>query len=199
MKEHMQKSFNQPTPYALNLVQAVPATIKDLSSAVPLKNFAGKGTPAERYLGPEIIGGPRRPKRSELALRSIGALSAGGFASPGDAASLDQYGNQKSAEIVKILSILKAFGEQGYRANRTKSWSKKTRAGQIFVVKQSSGRGGLKPGVYRRTAGGVVPLMVFLSKVPTYRPRLPFDALVAQDARRVFPEELKRAIEEMRR
>lgn len=196
MKQHIQSAFNRPTPYAVNAPRAVTANITTLSAAVLLRDFGG--TPAEKYLGPEILGGRRGQKRSERALQAAGFLSSG-YAMPGSGAAMDAFGNQQPSEIRKILSVLRAFGEQGYKANRTKAWNKATRIGQIFAVRSGSSRKGLKPGVYRRTARGVVCLMRFVNKAPEYRVRLPFDALVKADAERIFPIELERAISDLGR
>ncbi|MDD2794376.1 hypothetical protein [Acidocella sp.] len=194
MKGHIEKAFDRPTPYAINAARAVPATKQTMASAVLLREFGGKGTPAEYFLGPEVDGGPRRQKRSEKALASAQYLQPGGFLVPGKGAAMNQYGNQQSAEVVKILSVLRAFGERGYRANRTKGWAHKSEVGQIFAVRVGDNVNDLKPGVYRRTETGVVCLMRFVKKTPEYRVRLPFDALVQADAARIFPEELKIAL-----
>ncbi len=200
MKKHIERSFDRPTPYAINASKAMPSTAATLTAAVLLREFSAKGPPAERFLGPEILGGSRHQKKFEKALASIGALKSGGFAAPGGGAQIDAYGNEPGSEIVKILSVLRACGEQGYRANRTKKWGKKnTRTGQIFVVRAGSNHAGLKPGVYKRTPNGVVCLVKFLTKAPSYRVRLPFDELVKADATRIFPKELKRAITEIHR
>jgi hypothetical protein len=193
--QHMPKAFDRPTPYALNAARAVPATAKTMASAVLLREFGSKGTPAEYFLGPEIDAAPRRQKREERAFSAAGVFQGMGFVVPGDHADIDAYGNETPAEIRKIMSVLRVFGEQGYKANRTKGWSKATRVGQIFVVRAGGNRRGLKPGVYRRTAsGGVECLQKFVRKRPTYRVRLPFDDLVLADAARIMPEELDKAI-----
>lgn len=199
MKDHMRSAFNRPTPYALNAARAVPATKQNMSAAVLLREFGGKGTPAEYFLGPEIDGGARKQKRTERAFAAAGLLNPGAYIMPGSAATLDQYGNQSRGEIVRITSVLRAFGEQGYRANRAKGWTKKNRVGQIFVVRQGNAgfRAGLKPGVYQRKEGGAVEcLMIFTRRTPTYRVRLPFYDLVQEDAARVFPGELDAAMEQ---
>jgi hypothetical protein len=197
MREHASKSFDRPTPYAINAFMAAPATKKNMASAVYLKpGSGGKNTPAPYFLGPEIDGGARRLKREERALASIGLLNSGAFLAPGGGANINQFGNESTGEIVKIMSVLRAFGEQGYHANRTKGWSKRTRVGQIFVVRAGSNHVGLKPGIYRRGEGGKVTcLQVFVKKAPAYRVRLPFDDLVQADAGRVFPQQLDQAME----
>ena len=195
MQDHIRHKFDRPTQYAIGAPRAVPAKKTTLSSAVLLRDFGG--TPAGNYLGPEIIGGPRGQKRFEKALTYIGALPSGGFATPGAGAAMDQFGNQRSGEIVKILSTLKAFGETGYHANRSKGWAKKTRVGQIFVVRAGSNQPGLKPGIYKRGADcQVVPLMIFPTRTPHYTIRLPFEELVMADADKLFVPELEAALKQ---
>ena len=140
--------------------------------------------------------GERRPKRFEKALSGIGVLQPGGYATPGSAAQMDAYGNQSRGQIVQIMSVLRAFGEQGYNANRTKKWGKRSRVGQIFVVRQGNIRRGLKPGVYKRTSTGVECLMIFPKKAPHYTVRLPFDQIIQADAAKIFPVEMQKAWEE---
>jgi hypothetical protein len=194
MKQHIREAFDKPTPYAVNAPRAMPATKASMASAVYLRDFGG--TPAADYLGPEINGGGRKQKRFERALSFIGALPSGGYAVPGAGAKIDQYGNQSRGQIVQILSALNAFGEQGYRANKKTSPKGQSRIGQIFVVRYGDNHPGLKPGVYQRTATGVKPLIAFLKSKPTYRVRLPFNALVEADAAKIFPAQLSKALAE---
>jgi hypothetical protein len=63
------------------------------------------------------------------------------------------------------------------------------------VIRAGNNRDGLKPGVYKRVAGGkVVCLQRFVRKTPEYRIRLPFDDLVKADAARIFPAEFNKAL-----
>src|SRR5271157_979482 len=61
----MTQVFDRPTPYALNSTYVVPATKDRLESFVQLKNGAAKGTPAIKFLDPEVFGEERNPKRGE--------------------------------------------------------------------------------------------------------------------------------------
>lgn len=194
MAAHMRKAFRDPVPYTLGATRAAPATPASMSAAVYLRDFASKGTPAAKYLGAEINGGPRGQKRSERALAAIGILQSGGFVAPGAGARLDAHGQQSRGEIVQILSGLEAFGEQGYRANKRSAGRGAGKVGQIFAVRQGGNRPGLQPGIYRRLPGGkVTPLMKFISR-PNYRVRLPFEALVETDAADIFPRQLTAAL-----
>ena len=70
----MTQVFDHPTPYTLNSTYVIPATKDRLESFVQLKDSAAKGTPAIKFLGPEVFGGERNPKRGEKALQRMGAL-----------------------------------------------------------------------------------------------------------------------------
>src|SRR3546814_6873764 len=55
---------------------------------------------------------------SDLALQRVG-LPGDQYAFPAAGAELDAYGNMSRGQVVRLLSYLQAFGEQGYRANAT--------------------------------------------------------------------------------
>ena len=67
----MKRVFNRPTPYALNALQVVPATKQTMVASVEFREFAGKGTPAKRFLNPEVHGGERSRKSSEKQLSPL--------------------------------------------------------------------------------------------------------------------------------
>lgn len=112
--------FDRPTPFTEGAVMTMPARIGKYEAVVKLKDFAGKSTPASKYLASQITGGSRRLKRFELALRGVGILPEGYFAMPGKAAKMDAYGNMDKGQIVQILSYFKALeATAGYRGNMT--------------------------------------------------------------------------------
>lgn len=41
-------------------------------------------------------------------------INPGAYVTQGSAAKLDRYGNQSHGEVIKVLSVLRAFGERGY-------------------------------------------------------------------------------------
>src|SRR5579859_6769455 len=106
--DEMRRVFDRPTPYALNGTRIQSATPARLEASVFLKDEAFKGTPAEKFLGPEVEGGPRTHKRFEKALIGAGLMPADMFAVPGDRCPLDQYGNVSGPFIVQLLSALGA-------------------------------------------------------------------------------------------
>ncbi|KAF0115597.1 MAG: hypothetical protein FD149_1556 [Rhodospirillaceae bacterium] len=170
--EEMRRSFDRPTPYTLNALRVKPATRQSMASLVLLKEFAGKGTPAHKFLSPSVEGGPRRLKRMEKALQRVGVLPAGRFIVPGWRADLDAYGNMSRGQIVKILSYFRAFPEMGYRANRPRSGEGGSRSRERYMVFTAGGR--LKPvGVYKLVPGSalLLPILKFIPS-PDYVPRL---------------------------
>lgn len=180
--EEMPKAFDRPTPYSLNSLFLRPATKASLSALIWLKDDAGKGTPAAKYLLPQIAGGQRRPKRFERALQMRGLLPPGRYALPGSAAKMDAYGNMNRGQIVQILSALGAAETRsGFLANRTAA-SKKRKGGkrpEFFVG--SPGNGKLPMGVWQRFTFGhgsaIKPVLIFPTKTPHYTQRYRFQEI----------------------
>jgi len=179
--EEMKRVFDRPTPFALNSLYIKPSTKTDLRITLWLKDDVFKGTPANKYLAAEVYGGERRMKRFERALQARGYLPAGMVAVPGAGAKLDAYGNISRGQIVQILSALRAFGEQGYAANRARTRKgARTPKGvrkraEFFVGRPGGGRGPL--GVWQRTSfafgSAVKPVLIFVRSTP-YRVRFRF-------------------------
>lgn len=163
--------FDRPTPNTLNAFYVKRATKQSLTAEIGIKDFAGKGVPASKYLLAEITGGSRRPKRFEVALRSAGVLPFGYRAVPGDAAKIDAYGNMQGSQIVQILSYFRAGREGGYISNITdkrkaalRKGSKRKIGFEYFVGRP--GRGNLPLGIWQRFrfAGGtaIKPILIFV-------------------------------------
>lgn len=205
MEEHeMLDVFDRPTPFAIRGVRYKMAKKDDLEASVYLDDFAGKGTPAEKFLAPQVFGGGRNLKRFELALRAKGVLPSNMFVVPGAAAKLDAYGNMERSQIVQILSYFAAFGEQGYRANITQARKEKLargtkkRVGFAYFV----GRPGGRPlGVWQRVhlahGSAVKPILIFVERA---RHEAIFDfefvaeTTVEKNAELFFEESLRDAI-----
>ncbi len=205
-REQIARVFDRPTPWTLNSLFTKGATRSALSAFVWLKDEAAKGTPADRFLAPEVYGGARVPKRFELALIYAGAMPKGMFAVPGAAARLDAYGNMSSGQIVQILSQLRVQRGGGYESRAggaTKDAKKLARAVKrqgyrIFVITKAHGK--LLPGVYARyefaRGSAVKPLLIFVNKAPQYRKRFPFFEVAERTAAEQFPGQLSRALRE---
>lgn len=209
IRDEMVRVFDRPTPYTLNSTYVRPATKAQPVSSVYLKDDSSKGTPATKYLAPQIEGGTRSQKRFESALQRIGVLPDGWYVIPGKAARLDAYGNWSRGQIVQILAWFQAFGEQGFRANTTLERRKKLARGtkrkrgtQYFAVLPSRRASKwLTPGIYLQTRFGfgsaLQPIAIFVSSA-RYQRRLDFYGIGEKVAQAQFPIELQRALAEER-
>lgn len=112
------------------------------------------GKDLDQYMKANIDGGRRQMKPSEQRL--------GSFYVPGRGAKLDRYGNMQGGQVTQILSRLGRFGDvAGYNMNQTAASKKRLasqrkrtgkKATEYFVITKQTG--GLKPGIYQRTASG---------------------------------------------
>ena len=156
----MSRVFDRPTPYTLNALRVIPATKQTYVASVAFKEFGG--TPAKRFLNPEVHGGPRSRKAHERRLAPL--MGGYQFAVPARGTDRDAYGNMKGGEYRKIISQLKVSGDP--TANASKSGrSKRARKNNAYFVKGRI--------VYHRTGAGIKPALVFVS-APRYRKRFPF-------------------------
>lgn len=202
-QEEMARVFDRPVPYTLKAFAWKKATKRSMSAEIFAREFSGKGTPGWKYLTPETFGGTRRMKRFERALQ---AKFGTGFSTPGRGASLNQYGNISSGDVTRILSALGAFGESGYRANRkglsprqrgARGEGGQYRKAQYFIG--DVGHDGTMKAIYQIVGSGqVVPVVVFPTKRPTYRARLPYRQVaarsIARNADRFLSEEVAHAV-----
>ena len=193
IKKEMVRAFDRPTNYTLNSTFLKRATRNNLEARVWLKdNATGKGTPADRYLAPQIFGGERRQKGMERLLQAARLMPAGYVAVPAVGAQLDANGNVKRSQIFQILSQLRLQRGAGFESRAsgsTRSNRTITRQGVIYFA-LAKARRGLQPGVYakRRAAQGttVKPVFVFAPRA-TYRPILKFFEVGESTARARFP------------
>jgi len=102
----MRRVFDRPTPFTLNSLMLRPATKQRQYAEVWFKDFAPKGTPAAKYLLPQVRGGSRSNKRFEGALRHGGVLGRDEYAIPARGAPKDSYGNVRRGLYQRILSDL---------------------------------------------------------------------------------------------
>lgn len=204
-EKEMRDVFRNPTPYTMASLYVRPATSANLTAEVKLKDFAGKATPASKFLSAQIAGGQRGQKRFERALQSVGAMPPGYRIVPGAGAKLDSYGNMNRGQIVQILAFFRAFPEAGYKANMTAQGRAKlargTRARQGFAY--FAGRPGnrLPLGIYQRfgfAAGSAIkPVMIFVRSA-IYQPIFDFEYVAEQTVQAEFTGEFVRALAEAR-
>lgn len=205
LKEEMRFAFDRPTPYTLNSLRLSPkAAPSSMIAKIAPAEWAGKGTLAKNYLGPEIFGGERKQKRSERALESNGVLPRGMFTVPGNGAKLDSYGNMDLGQLRQILSYFgSAEARRGYTANMTDKTkarllkgSKRTGFGySYFAIRKPRG---LRPGIYKKMNFGFgrsvpVPMLMFVNK-PTYRKRYRWHEVASKIAKEMFERNLAAAM-----
>ena len=193
LRDEMDRVFDRPTKWAKAGVRQNFASPQSPVFRVWIEEFGGKGTPPARFLGPQMEGGGRPHKRMELALQARGLMPKGAYAVPGAQAPLDAHGNVPGSFVVRMLSDLRAFGEQGYLANR-KGKRRGARKSNYFFV---PGRGSnLKPGVYWHLPNGFIGVVFLFVSKAAYEKRFDFYGVGQRAAARVAPrildEEMKR-------
>lgn len=160
----MKRVFNSPTPYALNALAVKPATKRDLIASVEFKEFSAKGTPAKRFLNPQVHGGGRSLKSSE---RQLAPYMAGKrFTAPAQGYPRDRYGNIPGSTINRILSHLNANRDATQNVTGSKRSKAKRANSQFFGI---PGKGVFE----RRSKNRIRPVLIF-TKAPRYTKRFPF-------------------------
>ncbi len=189
--------FDRPTPFIQNSIFIKSSNKLNLTAKVGIKdNGFGKGIPAIKPLEAEIVGGERRLKRYEVALRSIGVLPDGYFTVPGDGAEIDGYGNMKAGQIRQLLSYFRANRDVGSTSNSTDATraklarGTKKKAGVSYFV----GKPGDAPlGIWRRSEMGLfsgpskplMPILIFVQSA-RYEAVYDFDFVARQTIEREF-------------
>lgn len=214
LQQEMRDVFDRPTPYITNSPFVAQATPDRLESKVTLRYPGGKGVEPESVLRAEVTGGPRRMKRFEILLDRAGILPKGYFAVPAGKAPLDAHGNISGAFIVKLVSYLQAFGEQGYRANMTdrrraslanagkSERGYRTIGGVQYFATHGRLRGGhrgahLEPGIWARSGlhGLKLEPVILFVRQPTYAKRLDIAAVAQRIAVTQGARQMERALD----
>ena len=201
MKKALPSIFDRPVPFTMNAFYAPPVKRKELTARVEIKFTAPKGTPAEKYLAPEILGGGRNIKRFERRLANSAGIPGNvpEFTLPAAGALLDRYGNMQTSQIGAILGNLRAFGDTGQNIGKAKlrrlerrGLLVKTSVGMAKYFVAKSKTDGRPLGVYNFLGPGhVVPVLLFARRPPVYTKRLDFDGFFLDSYRRRFPAAMK--------
>lgn len=199
LQKEMKRVFDRPTPYTLNGIFIAPSTKEHLQAEVWLKGDgiyapSSNGTAQVKYLGPEIFGGARKPRSSELDLRREGHLDDDMFTTPGYEFEhkLDRYGNVPGSVIMRMITNLKIQQEDpGVQQNQT-AGSKKRRKGraEYFVMGKNPSLG-----VFRRKTGSDdLESVLWFVKKPQYQKRFDFFGVAEESAKQHMPKELVKAV-----
>lgn len=161
--DEMRQTFDKPTPYTMNSLRVVPATMNKPEAVVQFKDYPWSA--ADHYLQAQIQGGKRQQKRSERLLRFRGYLGPDQAAVPANKADLDAYGNVKRGLLQRALSNLGAqfdkYSNTPARGTRQRDRSVR----EFFVMPGSDGR---PVGIFQRNGKSARPFMFFVN-TPTYR------------------------------
>ena len=184
----MQSVFDRPTPYTLNALRVTPANKRTLRAELGFKEFGG--TPAWKYLGPQVKGGSRRPKGFERALQRAGILKAGEYAIPTGIMARNAYGSVPGGQFTRILSALGANPDPLSNTRRRPKAASRKRNLDYFVL-----RGKKAPdGIYLRTGRVARAVILFVSSV-SYRARYPYYETAASVLRPAFRRHFANAYE----
>lgn len=198
LKDEMKRVFDRPTPYTLRSIYPWRGKPSDLRAEVRIRDFAAKGTPAHKFLEPEVFGGRRGQKSFEKALSQAGLLPAGMYAVPAkDSPYLDSYGNLRPAYFNQILSYVRANRDgsqnRGFGPKSRKN-AKGKRFGTQFFVRKVFAEDGLPLGVYEKK-GNKARMVIAFVKAPIYKQRLRYFEISERVAREYFPDKLRREAE----
>lgn len=216
--DEMRRVFDRPTAYALDSLFIKSATPDKLLATVAIKHVAGNSAiPSEKFILPQVMGGVRREKRFEKALRFAGLMLPGQSAIVAKSSEMmDAHGNISGGKITQLLSYFNAFAEQGYRMNMSdkrrgqlakRGRGKKNVDGQTFakingveyfaiVGKRGSH---LHAGIYSRKGthgSNIKPVLIFGDRPASYTARLDWEGVNRKAIEQIFPIEFKKALSE---
>lgn len=180
------------TPYTLKSTRIETATAQDLSARVAVKDRStSNGTLPEDYLFPEVFGGPRKEKRFERAMRFAGLLQGRERAVLGEGAPVDSFGNLKRGEIQRILTATRSAFEPGQRKTASAKSKRNAKKAPYFAA-----RIGKTMGVWKRIGkqGEIEPILIFVTKQPSYTKRLDFEGVARATAQREFEPTFRRLL-----
>ena len=201
-KMEMKRAFDNPRPYTVNsLFGKYPSSrgVGVINAGIAAREFAGKGTPAYKYLMPNIKGGKRRLKRSEKGLQAMGILPDGVMTIQGRNFARDSYGDIPGGQYTRMLAELGvvANGGAGLASQTGSKGQKKPRKNpntQFFVMKR---RKGDRPFAIAERRGKQINIMlVFQTEVP-YKKRYDFYGIGKATILERYPKHFSRIFNRM--
>jgi len=181
----MKRVFDRPTPYALNSLSAVPATMsRPIATVETDLRSPGKGTPAKRFLNPQIHGGGRSQKSHE---RRLAALMGTTYMVPARTLPKDGWGGVSGATFMRIVSQLGVAADPAQNASNSARSKRKRKAVSYFKLKG-------KPIIMQRKGVFVTPALIGVRQ-PQYRKRFPFFEVAAATVEREYPQQFVLALE----
>lgn len=200
LKEEMQRVFDRPTNYTINALRIDYAKSGKLVSSVEYKDDVSKGgTPAKKFLGPEVEGGDRNQIGTERMLSQL--LGTEIFLGPGPSAQLNSFGSVPSSKYRQVLSYFRLNRDEGVTSNRsfTKGARRSSKAKQFVIVPPGTANSQtmhLSPGIYERSGVSLRKIFNFISK-PHYSKRFDFYGVGMRRVSEVFVKKFEMAVIKM--
>jgi hypothetical protein len=194
LKQELATKIDRPKPYTLNAFYYIKAT-PDNQKAIITTRDNTKGTKPNKYLFPLLYGTRRNAKGYELQFRRAGILPSNAFYQPTDEFPLDAYGNPKPQELVKILSQVKAFSQDGYTANASDSKKSKKKRKNSAYFPQFTKDNDLAPTIFKRDKGGIVPVLFPTTNNKPYKKIIDFEGTVSKEYDNNIEKEYNRAVQ----
>ena len=215
IKAQAPKYLDKPTPWTMNSTFVKPARSNRLSVAFGFKDYANSGTPAAKYLQPQVGGGNRSAKGAEKKLRLAQVIAPNQFIAPTGVTplKLNSYGNISGSTFVQVLSRLKALEGSGFTANVAKSKRSQGKRAQRDYFAGTPGdipfgiqaRLGRRPTKWKQGGPGRPPTSylprgfhtVFnvLNSAPKYKPIFPADVILAKTFENTFAKKFQELID----
>ena len=185
--------FDRPRSQTQRGVYVAKSTKADLRAVIGIKNRQNSRVPVAEYLYPNVEGGGRVDKRSEILLKNAGILPKTMQTRPGPDARLDRYGNMSRGQIVQIVSYFRAFGSiktsgrglagetQSGKLNR----GKRTTANNFFVIPGV--------GVFQRVGKNTLFILTFIAP-QNYPKRYDFETIARVSASKRFQGNFDKAL-----
>ncbi len=183
VQQEMKRVFDNPTRYTLNSIRYKKSTKANLSADVHIADEAFKGIPPIKWLSPNIYGGARSLKRSEMHLRRRGLLPVDSYTVPGKGLRRNKFGNVFKGQINKILSNVRAQNDpyQNTPSGRGTSYFSGTIKGT--------------QGIWERRGRKVRPALIYTKMAPKYRSLFEFHTIARKSADMHWPREIEKAID----
>lgn len=184
IEAEMPRAFDTPTRWTLNSLRLEPARKTKLQAVVAVKDKVSRGNPALFWMAPEVHGGTRADKRSEMALKKMGALPNGMQAAIGRDVRTNRFGNLTKGHINEAIKGAKMTVDGGKSDN------------DHFLIKRGKGAAGKYFGVMRRESRrGLVMVLPFVPPAK-YRLRLDFYGVGQKAVDRTFSAEVTKSLEQ---
>ena len=183
--KEMKRVFDRPTPFILNSLRVKRSSKNRLIAEVGFKDVFGRfGSAVEDTLKPNIEGGSRKPKASEMTLRRAGILGSDEFIVPSRALRLDRFGNIPKGTMNKIISNIGASSERGFTSN-TPAANRTLK----YIVGEVDGT----RGIWSVQSNKWKPVLIFV-KQPRYKARFDFYGVTQREIDKGFAGAMRRSL-----